>query len=200
MGWAFYTLSGGSDFDPEATRLSRIEAPSAVETALLQSSAENRETAVPEITATPVKLELASVQEVLTPKPTLVRQPARVVPRAETAEAEPAAVDLEAEPQIILPSLIEGAVPSEAGSVTPVDFSRTSTSAAEAITPQDRRVVSGNRVNVRGGPGTNFQVVNKLVRGDAVEVLEDPGNGWVRLRPVGGGTVGWMADFLLTDG
>ncbi|MEO1555213.1 MAG: SH3 domain-containing protein, partial [Pseudomonadota bacterium] len=62
------------------------------------------------------------------------------------------------------------------------------------------RSVSGNSVNVRGGPGTNFSVVNRMVRGDKVEILQDPGQGWVQLRPVGGGPVGWMADFLLSDG
>jgi uncharacterized protein YgiM (DUF1202 family) len=55
-------------------------------------------------------------------------------------------------------------------------------------------------VNVRGGPGTDFGIVTRLVRGDEVEILEDNGDGWVRLRLLGGGTEGWMADFLLTDG
>ena len=64
----------------------------------------------------------------------------------------------------------------------------------------DIRTVSGNRVNVRGGPGTDFGIVTRLVRGDEVEILEDNGDGWVRLRLLGGGTEGWMADFLLTDG
>ena len=198
MGWAFYQLSGGSSFDPAETRASRIDAPSTVETAVLQTAViENDQPA-----AQPIELELATVQEVLTPLPRLSTTSARIQAPARTplAEQEQATLELEVEetPQIILPSLIEGAVPSE-GSVTPVDFSNDTAAAVSTFNPE-RRVVSGNRVNVRGGPGTNFQVVNRLVRGDEVEVLEDPGNGWVRLRPVGGGTVGWMADFLLSEG
>ena len=53
---------------------------------------------------------------------------------------------------------------------------------------------------MRGGPGTNYAVVNRMVRGDKVEILQSPGDGWVQLRPVGGGPVGWMAEFLLGDG
>ena len=62
------------------------------------------------------------------------------------------------------------------------------------------RSVTGRSVNVRGGPGTDFSVVSRMTRGDQVEVLQDPGNGWVQMRPVGGGTTGWMADFLLSNG
>ena len=86
--------------------------------------------------------------------------------------------------------------------ITPVDFS--DPNAAQPVvsgaSASDVRNVTGRSVNVRGGPGTNYSVVNRLVRGDQVEVLEDPGDGWVRLRPVGGGPVGWMADFLLSEG
>ncbi|WP_304951371.1 SH3 domain-containing protein, partial [Sulfitobacter sp.] len=49
-------------------------------------------------------------------------------------------------------------------------------------------------------PGTNFGVVGKLGKGDAVEVIEDNGAGWVRFRSVDGSESGWMADFLLNNG
>lgn len=62
------------------------------------------------------------------------------------------------------------------------------------------RSVSGNRVNVRGGPGTDYQVVTKLGRGDSVEVIHDNGDGWVKMRSLGGGQEGWMANFLLSSG
>ena len=202
MGWAFYHLSGGSNFDPETTRASRIDNPETVETAVLQSSAVAELAAEPEIEAEPIELELSSVEDVVVPpRPRLSTTPARIQARQTAETLEQAALEVEEEeiPQeIILPSLIEGAVPSE-GSVTPVDFSQ-DTATINPNSGGERRTVSGNRVNVRGGPGTDFQVVNRLVRGDEVEILEDPGNGWVRLRPVEGGPVGWMADFLLTQG
>lgn len=76
--------------------------------------------------------------------------------------------------------------------------------AAAAIEPVaverdvDLRLVDANRVNMRNGPSTNFQVIAKLARGDEVEVLQTPGDGWVKLRVVSTGRVGWMAERLLT--
>nr|WP_285813429.1 SH3 domain-containing protein [Lutimaribacter sp. EGI FJ00013] len=53
---------------------------------------------------------------------------------------------------------------------------------------------------MRMGPGTKFNVATTLRRGDLVEVLDDPGTGWLNLRVVDTGRVGWIADFLVTAG
>ncbi|WP_176440916.1 SH3 domain-containing protein [Oceanicola sp. 22II-s10i] len=63
----------------------------------------------------------------------------------------------------------------------------------------DLRVVTGTRVNMRNGPGTRYSVVSRLDQGDEVEVLQDPGDGWVKLRVSDTGRIGWMADFLLAS-
>ncbi|HKK97130.1 MAG TPA: SH3 domain-containing protein, partial [Marivita sp.] len=63
---------------------------------------------------------------------------------------------------------------------------------------RDLRFVDGDRVNMRGGPGTDYEVVGKLLRDDMVEVLEDSGNGWLHLRDTASGQEGWMADWLVT--
>ena len=62
----------------------------------------------------------------------------------------------------------------------------------------DLRFVDGDRVNLRGGPGTDYAVVGKLFRDDMVEILKDEGNGWVHLRATATGDEGWMADWLVT--
>ena len=64
---------------------------------------------------------------------------------------------------------------------------------------QDVRIVSGDRVNVRGGPSTDYEVVGRRTRGVEVEVLDDNGGGWIEMRSLDGVTFGWMADFLLSD-
>lgn len=188
MGWAFYQLSGGADFDPAEVRNARIDHPEKVETVVLAQSAPNTE----EVTR--VSLDLASLEDVLTPA-----QRGIVGQRTAARQVSQEITDVQAvaETTLILPSLIENAVPAEA-TVTPVDFSGTAQTSVAAA--GNVRRVTGNRVNVRGGPGTSFNVVNRLVRGDSVEILEDPGNGWVMLRPIEGGPVGWMADFLLSEG
>jgi len=62
----------------------------------------------------------------------------------------------------------------------------------------DLREVTAARVNMRDGPGPNFDVIAKLTNRQQVEILQDPGDGWVKLRVDDTGREGWMADFLLT--
>lgn len=62
---------------------------------------------------------------------------------------------------------------------------------------RDIREVTGDLVNMRSGPGTDFDRIDKLSRGTEVEVLESDGRGWVRLRVVETGEVGWVADWLV---
>ena len=200
LAFAFYQLSGGSDFDPEQTRLARIDAPAEVEQqpldapVFVQTDAERVED------PSRVALTLTSVEETQPqPKPqrTLRTIPAKVIPKAETPEPEEVVSALgvsEEEPEIILPSLIV-----DRPVITRVDFGRGADNDSAPVN-LDVRSVTGRSVNVRGGPGTDFSVVSRMTRGDQVEVLQDPGNGWVQMRPVGGGTTGWMADFLLSNG
>ena len=192
LAFAFYEMSGGSDFDAEATRLARIEAPVAVDTAPLEQvvvAEAEVEPVVPE-NVTRVALNLNTVNDVLRPQRT-VRTTAARAPAAQAETTDVAA--LEAEPTVILPSLILGDAV-----ITPVEFGTTETVTGDELL--DVRAVSARSVNVRGGPGTDYSVVSRLTRGAQVEILQDPGNGWVKLRPLDGGTVGWMADFLLNKG
>ncbi|MFA8386556.1 MAG: SH3 domain-containing protein [Pelagibaca sp.] len=66
------------------------------------------------------------------------------------------------------------------------------------IAQRDLRFVDGDRVNLRGGPGTDYAVVGRLVRNDMVEILQDEGNGWLHLRATETGDEGWMAERLVT--
>ncbi|KPP83295.1 MAG: Bacterial SH3 domain [Rhodobacteraceae bacterium HLUCCO07] len=67
----------------------------------------------------------------------------------------------------------------------------------DPATSRDIRVVSGARVNLRGGPGMQFGVVDSLPQGTRVEVLDDPGLGWVELQVNDSEVSGWMAERLL---
>lgn len=190
LAWAFYELSGGADFDPIETRMARIDVPAEVEEEKLETvlAAEASAPAPVAEDVTRVSLNLTTVDDVLRPEPTLRTQAARPTPAIEEEVIEALS---EEEPTIILPSLVTDSVV-----ITPVEFG----SDAQAVDSNDIRAVTGNRVNVRGGPGTGYSIVSRLVRGEEVEILQDPGNGWVKMRPVSGGTVGWMADFLLSQG
>jgi len=67
-------------------------------------------------------------------------------------------------------------------------------------TPTDLRKVTGNLVNMRAGPGIRYESVDQLDEGTKVQVLEDMGNGWLRLRVQETGLTGYMADWLLSSG
>lgn len=62
----------------------------------------------------------------------------------------------------------------------------------------DLRVVTGDRVNLREGPGTDFGAIDQLASGTIAEVIETGADGWVRIEVQGTGVSGWMSsDFLL---
>ena len=192
LAWAFYVMSGGADFDPDRARAENSNRDPLMPVESPEQRMADAGTGGIEVTR--VSLNLTSVENVANGGSDVQRTSREAltpVPAVQTGA--------QAETNEIIPSLIANATPEAGLSGTNDEVSAT----AERVsldTNTDYRVVSGSRVNVRGGPGTNYGGVDSLVRGDRVEVLEDPGTGWVRMRSAQGGTVGWMADFLLTDG
>ncbi len=63
---------------------------------------------------------------------------------------------------------------------------------SDALAPE-MWYVTGTTVNVRAGPGTGNPVVAQVRFGDAAEVLDDSGDGWIQIRPAGSDTVGWIS-------
>ncbi|MBI1418622.1 MAG: SH3 domain-containing protein [Limimaricola sp.] len=65
--------------------------------------------------------------------------------------------------------------------------------------PLEFRRVNATGVNVRAGPGTDFNVVEKVGPGDsAAVVFDDVAAGWVQVRINATGTIGWIAAPLLS--
>ncbi|WP_417211648.1 SH3 domain-containing protein [Antarctobacter sp.] len=150
--------------------------------------------------------------------------PADAVPRTRTEEVRPAIVPASApvSPPVAgaagavdeIALALAGAIPAEEDTFDPtapmprIAGLGTSlplgTKMGEALAPEfvpesrDLRVVSASRVNLRDGPATSYDVVAKLDEGVEVEVLDDTGDGWVKLRVVDGDTLGWMSDDFLT--
>ena len=195
LGWAFYEMSGGDEFESASEQQARLNpAPEIIVTEVAAAATEaNVEPQVvaevvdtdPPVTqdVTRVALNLTTLEDTQEAQNTAGQTVANVDPVTGVAVNTDTTL-ASADTPAIIPSLI---TPNDSG-------------AATAEVAGDVRRVSGNRVNVRGGPGTDFGIVSRLVRGDNVLILQDNGNGWVRMRPVDGGTEGWMADFLLTSG
>lgn len=62
-----------------------------------------------------------------------------------------------------------------------------------APTDGEMAVITGKRVNLRAGPGTNNAVVGSMTRDMRVTVLARPGNGWVQIHHADSGLSGFMA-------
>ncbi|MEN9012841.1 MAG: SH3 domain-containing protein [Yoonia sp.] len=144
LGFGFYQLSGGADFEPEVR---------ALETAVISTK---------------------SIEIVPFDEPVVSRAPVEVA-AAPLAETETPVI----EPEVVQASL----------EVAPT--------VAEVAVELDLREVSGKRVNMRAGPSTNDAVLDTLVRGTQIEVLDVNADGWARLRVLDTDQVGWMAERFL---
>ncbi len=182
MGWAFYELSGGADFKPDA-RLAEKQAAAAARKA-------NDVVTRAAITPSVADLTVARMSNDTAVNTAPVDEPA-------AAARKPDAPKLQNIGQGTL-KVLALTTPAPDAIPQPQQASATAGAIAPAIIDvADWRVVTGNRVNMRNGPGTEYSVVERLQRGDRVEVLQDPGTGWVKLKVEYSGRVGWMADFLL---
>ncbi|MDJ0823460.1 MAG: SH3 domain-containing protein [Paracoccaceae bacterium] len=169
LGWALYEMSGGSSFEPGSNSLTIL---ASVDAETLPAAVEPKPEPAPivaraDTTATP----LTTVAPVVTVDVSLVAEPAPIVEAEEAKLASLTGIEL-------------------MNNVTPEPV-------AVVVPEVDYRAVTGNRVNVRNGPGTDFSVVTQLRRGDEVEVLSDDGLGWVKLRSLEGNRVGWMSGSFL---
>lgn len=152
LGWGFYELSGGTEFEPP--EVAEVQTTALQEAIQVGSSTARVEEQRVEIEGQP-SVQLASVAATQAPRLQVVLEEAAVA-------LQPPA------PEVVEPT---------------------------AAAP-DIRFVSGNVVNMRGGPGTNYQVLTQLRRGDPVQVLSGTG-GWVKLRTEAG-QIGWMAERLVS--
>ncbi|WP_246139475.1 SH3 domain-containing protein [Phaeobacter marinintestinus] len=195
MGIAFYQLSGGSDFEPRGVR--------AEKTAAVSSSV-----------SAPTPIQVSDAEPVLAPrKDGQAAATPSAAPKPDTAAIEAAVRlakarvslsdgltllgDQNSVQGLQLASLSEGVIGLR---TAPTEETETSDEPAtqEYTSPEpDIREVKGTRVNMRHGPGTNYEVVTSLTLGHEVEVLSDSGTGWLRLRTRPEGTMGWISASLI---
>jgi hypothetical protein len=163
MAFAFYELSGGSDFVAIADeKRAALAVEQAEEQRLIAETKAERLNTQPE-----AQIVLAS---------------------ATVSTSGTVVQDVEVTPPLVEEEKIEAVTEVAAVLETVVEEEHAA----------DMRKVTAARVNMRQGPGQNFSVVAKLNNGDEVEILQDPGDGWVKLKVMDSGRIGWMADFLLT--
>lgn len=198
LGWTFYVMSGGPDFEPRGQRAAKPERVASTpkpatkpvatapvdqlvtRTALAQSqairAAATPPPAEPALTETETKALLSQVAAGLQANPSLFDDEGVTLTLASLEQG--------------LASIQQVATDAETEALeTPV--------VAEPV--KDIREVSGTRVNMRDGPGTIYPIIGKASIGQKVEVLSDSGTGWLRLRVLQGQQVGWISASLVRN-
>lgn len=172
LGWAFYEASGGKDFARQLEQKREMAAAQAAQSApqTVVAQTDTPQT-VTEAMVTRASFEPATLGASSAQSAAPILQ-AAVQPEATTRPApEPAQTEVEQDDPAIA-NIDEKPV-------------------------ADVRQVTGTRVNMRNGPSTGYNVVARLTRGTKVLILQEPGNGWVKLKVEETGRVGWMAAKLL---
>lgn len=226
LGWAFYEMSGGAGFVPRSVEMAanaqKIEAPRRVASAekrrqmAAESLVQKASFSAADSAPVPVAEDVTRVALNLTTLRDVPVQGSMADTMAQTAVASTGDM---AGAKVIKAKMTPGAEAApmvQKAAVTRTPGSEISSAATPAIIPslidpddgietaametRDIRRVAGTKVNVRGGPGTKYGVLTQLTQGAEVVVLRDTGEGWVKLQSIDSGRVGWMADFLLTEG
>lgn len=184
MAFAFYEMSGGDQFVSVAQEKRAALEIEAEKTRVAQADAKAERDAELALTA------IAAAPKPQVPTTQVILASAVAQPQSDADEVQAAVLAaLDADKAEALTQEIQ----TETADLTdPVAEPVAETRAL------DVREVTAARVNMRNGPGQSFDVMAKLTAGEQVEILQDPGDGWVKLRVQDSGRVGWMADFLLT--
>ncbi len=211
LGWAFYELSGGADFQP---RVAATPAPSesgiAAATPATTARPANAATLVasPAIATTIALARTARITPAPTPTPVaavLNTEPETDPDIKAAAKREQIRTSLgqglllfpDADP-IALPLMLTSLEQGAAGLSTAPITADTPEPAAWTPPPADIREITGTRVNMRDGPGTIYPVITRLTIGHEVEVLGESGTGWLRLRSLPEQQIGWISASLVS--
>lgn len=225
LGWGFYELSGGAEFQPPEP-----VGPVVAETQPTASSRTKARVTAASLVTRPVlrPAEIAAAQTTSETSQDVALATARIAsiipegalpavdPTSDAALAQIAALGASlASGGTLFPSeplregvqvaSLEGGLTSLAVSAqllpepsSPTPFVVTSLDGGPVETGPDLREITASSVNMRGGPGTGYPVIGRMNRGQPVEVLSDPGSGWLRLRNVEKQQVGWIAASLIS--
>lgn len=168
LGWAFFELSGGQDFEPQ-TITPAVNVSSAAEVAEVI----DREFDVENV-AQAASTALRDIN---------FDHSAELVTRADT---------------FVPNQLWKVSTGSQLDSTIINDLDEIPMLSPDETPDSDNiYTVAVNRANMRNGPSTRNGVVAKLERGTAVQVLPSQSGQWVKLRVVDTNRVGWISKTLL---
>jgi hypothetical protein len=191
LGWSFYTLSGGADYQPrEGSRQAEaLKARAAAEAQVAQtprepSRAETEAVAVhPSLTN---RVEGAATATASATPADSLSPHAPSAPMVQTSVTDTGLANLTLAKPANLPQM---------AALIPASLN---TEAEPEQRPRDLRRITGDSVNMRAGPGTAFGILSRVTRDTEVEVMETFENGWLRIRVLDNNRVGWVSSRLVT--
>lgn len=95
--------------------------------------------------------------------------------------------------KLLLGSMIVASIPYASNAVTAKAATGTSSSSQQSATTKG--TVTASKLNVRSGPGTNYDSIHTLWQGNVVTVLEQS-NGWYKIQ-LSNGKTGWVSGTYL---
>lgn len=200
MGWAFWELSGGSDFEPNSRAAVAMEEPvtSSVSTARAEPEQAKSQPAVSPVPLVKASLSVEETNEEVAEEAAVAATAVIGQPQRATSQATGA--------EVLVASLADGGEAFATPAAQLLTFTKHTPDAqptadtALATTPTlELRTVRGSRVNLRTGPGTAFDVLTVLTKGQQVQILRQDTSGWVNLRDLDSGVEGWMSAKMLTS-
>ena len=171
--WAFYEMSGGTEFTPGAT----AEAANASETV------EPFEVAFEDFYV-PFNAPVIHKAETAVAEAQFATPSTNGVTQASFTETTALTTRMIGEPAVIR--------------TLPQDLASNPQPAA-LQQRQDIRIIAGDRVNMRSGPGTSFDTIGTFPQGTEAEVLTINDQDWAQIRLLETDQTGWMAAWLLSD-
>ena len=190
LGWLFYELSGGADYEPSPNSL-QVRAELVRPKARPQpQQSTRRERTLAQVEATMGQLEQAQAKtEKLSVTLAATRTDGLSIIEAETTRPKAELLALKLPPRQQAP---------DTATDTAIDAAITSALGMPPADPARLRWVKQTVVALRSGPGLTFDNVAQIAKGTEVAILEDPGHGWLKVQVSGGYQTGWLAEWLLT--
>ncbi|MEQ8896524.1 MAG: SH3 domain-containing protein [Roseovarius sp.] len=190
LGWAFYVLSGGSDYAPVENSIqvqSKIERPEPEPDESRQASLNRQLRTLAQVEAMMESMEEteAETEELsVTLAATRTDGPGIIEAEASRPKAELLQMNID-DRNFETQESIDTAVAAALGD--------------PSFDPSQLRWVKEGMVDLRSGPGLSFDRVAQVTKGTEVAVLEDPGHGWLNVRIVDSYETGWLAEWLVTE-
>lgn len=187
LGWSFYVLSGGADYEPVENSIqvqSKIEKP--------EPQAEPETVSRNTQTLAQVEAMMDGMEE------TEAKTEELSVTLAATRTDGPGIIEAEAsrpKADLLKMNLSDRKFETKES----IDSAVAAALGEPSVDPSQLRWVKEGMVDLRSGPGLTFDRVAQVTKGTEVAVLEDPGHGWLNVRIVDSYETGWLAEWLVTE-